>query len=378
MSYQSIDKVQNVLAEEVFGYAKDKKKAAGRALGTFVEIINFYLLKSWGLEQAISIERGLAEYGNAEITHNVEYSLHPILKSRPLAMLNEGKTITAHKMIQELGDIDLSKFKKSNNTLFKENILRNACTLATSKERFLIAYLHRIQNDTISIKVVEQWNTPYAIFECKRVGVEEGMKKGPQTIEKAKQGAYVARTVSSLQKIRTETGELHGIIYESDNSFKVKPYDQLVEEIVYSDNTELLRRFVLTVGMVSNHGNWFTATNQNKELKVLAQSYDWLLFLTDKGLSDFIETLLLRPTPEYACIKASFTASYNEEKVKNQFTKVQMNLEADAALQTFFEKNRTTIENWFNVIAPTGKTLDDLKQQLFELQSKNWQKILGL
>jgi hypothetical protein len=30
MSYPSIDKVQNVLAEEVFGYAKDKKKAAGR------------------------------------------------------------------------------------------------------------------------------------------------------------------------------------------------------------------------------------------------------------------------------------------------------------------------------------------------------------
>jgi hypothetical protein len=320
----------------------------------------------------------LAEYGNAEITHNVEYSLHPILNARQIEMPNDGKTITAHKMIQELGDIDLSKFKKSNNTLFKENILRNACTLATSKDGFWIAYLNEIQKDKISINVVEQWNTPYAIFECKRVGVEEGMKKGPQTIEKAKQGAYVARTVSSLQKIRTETGELHGIIYESDNSFKVKPYDQLVEEIVYSNNAELLRRFVLTVGMVSNHGNWFTATNQNKELKVLAQSYDWLLFLTDKGLSDFIEALLLRPTPEYACIKASFTASYNEEKVKNQFTKVQMNLEADAALQRFFENNRATVESWFNVIAPTGKTLNDLKQQLFELQSKNWQKILVL
>ena len=50
MPYQSIDKVQNVLAEEVFGYAKDKKKAAGRALGTFIEIINFYLLKTWDLE----------------------------------------------------------------------------------------------------------------------------------------------------------------------------------------------------------------------------------------------------------------------------------------------------------------------------------------
>jgi hypothetical protein len=378
MSYQSIDKVQNVLAEEVFGYAKDKKKAAGRALGTFVEIINFYLLKSWGLEQATSIERGLAEYGNAEITHNVEYSLHPILKSRPIEMINDGKTLTANKIIGELGDIDLSKFKKSNNALFKANILRNACTLATSKDAFWVAYLDSIRTDKIVLNVVEQFNTPYAIFECKRVGVEEGMKKGPQTIEKAKQGAYVARTLSSLQKIRTETGELHGIIYESDNSFKIKPYEKLVEEIIYSDSAELLRRFVLTVGMVSNHGNWFTAANQNKELKVLAQSYDWLLFLTDKGLSDFIEQLLLRPNPEYACIKDSFTASYNEDKVKNQFTKVQMNLEADTALQTFFKKNQSTIESWFNIIAPKESGLEDLKKQLFELQSKNWQKILLL
>jgi hypothetical protein len=57
---------------------KIKKKAAGRALGTFIEIINFYLLKTWDLEQSTSIERGLSEYGNPEIRHNVEYSLHPI------------------------------------------------------------------------------------------------------------------------------------------------------------------------------------------------------------------------------------------------------------------------------------------------------------
>lgn len=378
MLYQSIDKVQNVLAEEVFGYAKDKKKAAGRALGTFVEIINFYLLKLWSLEQSTSIERGLTEYGNSDITHNVEYSLHPILKFRQLDILNDGKTLTSNRILTELGDIDLSKFKKSNNSLFKDNILRNACTIAASKNSFLVAYLRAIQEGKITVNIVEQFNTPYAIFECKRVGVEEGMKKGPQTIEKAKQGAYVARAVSSLQKVRTETGELYGIIYESDNSYKVKPYEKLVEEIIFSNNAELLRRFVLTIGMVSNHGNWFTSTNQNKELKVLAQSYDWLLFLTDKGLSDFIEQLLLCPSPEYTCVQTAFTASYNNEKVKNQFTKVQMNLDADKALQKFFEDNRASIETWFNIISPKNRSLDDLKRQLFELESKNWQKILQL
>ena len=50
MPYPSIDKVQNVLAEEVFGYAKDRKKAAGRALGTFIEIINFYLKSNCKVE----------------------------------------------------------------------------------------------------------------------------------------------------------------------------------------------------------------------------------------------------------------------------------------------------------------------------------------
>jgi hypothetical protein len=74
-------------------------------------------------------------------------------------------------------------------------------------------------NDVIELHIYEQRKKAYAIFECKRVGVEEGMTKGPQTIEKAKQGAYVARTASSLQKIRNESGELYGIIYKSDNTY---------------------------------------------------------------------------------------------------------------------------------------------------------------
>ena len=38
------------------------------------------------------------------------------------------------------------------------------------------------------------------------------MKKGPQTIEKAKQVAYVARTVSSLQRVRLRDGRFSGVI----------------------------------------------------------------------------------------------------------------------------------------------------------------------
>src|SRR5208283_4508775 len=77
MSYPSVDQLQKVLTEKVFHYAKDSKKAAGRALGTLVEIIAFYALKSWGFERNIAIERPLPEFANDDITHNVEYSLHP-------------------------------------------------------------------------------------------------------------------------------------------------------------------------------------------------------------------------------------------------------------------------------------------------------------
>jgi hypothetical protein len=202
------------------------------------------------------------------------------------------------------------------------------------------------------------------------------MKKGPQTIEKAKQGAYVARSASSLQKIRTENGGLYGIIYKSDGSFIIKPFVDLMEEIIYSDDEELLRRFILTVGVVSNHGNWFTSEHPNKELKVLAQSYDWLIFLTDKGISEFIDNLLFNPTAEYKLIRETFLSSYLEGKKKNEFTKVQMNIEADRLLLRYFESNIQNIESWFNIISPKNKSLETLKNELNELKNKNWVNFL--
>jgi hypothetical protein len=76
----------------------------------------------------------------------------------------------------------------------------------------------------------------------------------------------------------------------------------------------------------------FSEENFQKELPVLAQSYDWLLFLTDKGLSDFIDNLLPRPISELQVIRNTFLSSYTETKKKDQFTKVQMNIEADRIL----------------------------------------------
>src|SRR6266404_5039655 len=86
MSYESVDALQKVLVENVFHYAVDRKKAAGRALGTLVEIITYYSLKGWGFRENVAIERPLPEFANPEITHNVEFSLHPILRQQAIPL----------------------------------------------------------------------------------------------------------------------------------------------------------------------------------------------------------------------------------------------------------------------------------------------------
>ena len=378
MTYESVDQLQKALTEEVFQYAKDSKKAAGRALGTIVEIITFYLLKTWKLNNSISIEKRIPEYGNPDITHNVEYSLHPILSECKIQIPNDGSSITASKMLKALDkSMDLTSFEKTNNNLLsKDGILRNACTIAVSNNSYLVASITRKTGEKIIISIVEQSSKPFAIFECKRVGVEEGIKKGPQTIEKAKQGAYVARTVSSLQKVRLGTGELYGIIYKGNTVLYSQPYHELLAKVVESDDAELLQRFILTVGVVSNHGNWFTSEDHNKELKVLAQSYDWLIFLTDSGITEFVEDLIINPTTEYEPVKKAFLASYAPDKKKNQFTKVQMNINADESLSKYFTGKLGHIESGFNIISPSSGSLHQLKDEIKTLKLKPWEEIL--
>jgi hypothetical protein len=380
MSYPSVDQLQKVLTEKVFHYAKDSKKAAGRALGTLVEIITFYALKSWDLERHVAIERKLPEFANDDITHNVEYSLHPATPLVQIEFNRDSLPLTTTKIAkhEKLAALGITKESLRKSTLLsKELILRNSCTVSESDDHFLNAYLDELGKDTGTYSIVSLRQQPFAIFECKRVGVEEGMKKGPQTIEKAKQGAYVAKSVSALQKIRLTDGSMGGLIQKRDGSFRHGNYYKLMAEVIASDDPELLSQFILTVGVVSNHGNWFDHKSQdhNKELKVLAQSYDWLLFLTDAGVAQFIDELLFHPTKELSAARDAFLASYTGEKGVNQFTKKQLSLQADAALQSYFHSRKKVIAGWFNIIAPAGKGLDVLKEELDTLKSKNWQEI---
>ncbi|MFT2753822.1 hypothetical protein [Clavibacter sp. Sh2088] len=367
-SYQSVDALQNALAQTVFSETQAPKKAAGRALGTLVELITFYMIRQWGLEPNVAIERGLPEYGNSLITHNVEFTLHPGVRVAELAPPASGRTLTPRQISIGLTDaghasVLTGAHLRSGMNLLRNGVLRHALTVADLPGGFVTAYM---TGDGDRYNVSRLIEDPFAMFECKRVGIEEGQRKGPQTIEKAKQGAYVARSVSGLQRIPRKDGSVAALVEAADGTLQTHPdYYQFLRDAIDSRDAQALANVVLTVGVVSNHGNWFTAETQNKEMRVLAQSYDWLLFLTDNALAEFIESVLQGTSPDFAATRAAFGATHGRSSGTTTFTKVTIDADADSELTKFFE-DQSPWDRWFNVISPIAPIVD-LKSDLLKL-----------
>lgn len=356
MSYKSIDILQKSLASSVFSTKKDAKKAAGRALGTIVEIITYYLLREWGFTSNIQIETKLPEYGNSDITHNVEFTLHRVLSKQECDVISP----LTYKKVCKLLNLNIQE-QKTGIFIDKNGILKNSAILGKNNNSLVLCNL---TGTKLQLSCVQE--QACALFECKRVGVEEGQKKGPQTIEKAKQGAYVALKSSSLQKVRDNYGNIFGV-YFKDNELHIKNYEEALNNCILNDTLE---NFILSFGVVSNHGNWFTSNDMNKEMKVLSQSYDRLLFLTDDGLYSFIENTILNPNTKYRSIKNAFISSYSDGKKTNTFTKSKILIDAHYSLSEFFHENISLIESWFNIISPDGMTIKDIKHQLNCLLNK--------
>ena len=95
-------------------------------------------------------------------------------------------------------------------------------------------------------------------------------------------------------------------------------------------------------------------------------------------MSEFITELLLDPAPLLKPARTAFLASYTAEKKKNQFTKVQMDYEADQVLQTYFRDNLPRIENWFSIITPKKGSMRKLELEISQLRDKNWRRIHSL
>lgn len=366
--YRSVDALQNALAQTVFAETGAPKKAAGRALGTLVELITFYMVRSWGLERNLAIERGLPEYGNSAITHNVEFTLHPQEREISVPFPGYESTLTPNRIIKAAQDIGHHSLflgvERKGAGLVRSGILRHSALVAESDGCFVNAYM---TGGDSTFQLTRLRSTPFAMFECKRVGIEEGQKKGPQTIEKAKQGAYVARSVSGLQRVPKKDGTVAAIVEEGDGQLVTYPnYYEFIRGAIDRKDSDSLANVVLTVGVVSNHGNWFTAETQNKEMRVLAQSYDWLLFLTDIALAEFIETVLQGDNEDFKATRAAFAASHARDKKQTTFTKVTIDPDADKELTTFFA-NEEIWDRWFNVIAPFDLPIGDLKNDLVQL-----------
>ncbi len=139
----------------------------------------------------------------------------------------------------------------------------------------------------------------------------------------------------------------------------------------------MLGSFILTVGVVSNHGNWFNHNNMNKETKLLSQAYDWLLFLTDAGLADFINELIVHPEADYEPVAEAFKATYNGSKGATRFTKTMIDFEAGRCLHKYFTEHQDRIRGWFNVLTPVNRDLMCLRDELYRLRDKPWQEILA-
>lgn len=106
---------------------------------------------------------------------------------------------------------------------------------------------------------------------------------------------------------------------------------------------------------------------------MLAQSYDWLLFLKDEGLAEFIEDVLQGQSDEFAATRAAFIASFGRAGGATQFTKVTVGAAADQELTEYFASHAPW-KRWFNVISPDGsieKLRDDLLR-LREIHDSGW------
>ncbi len=367
MTYGSIDQLQKALSADVFGDRTDSKKAAGRALGTILELISYYLIDAWNFSKGTSIELRVPEYGNSEITHNVEFALHPINGSENISLSGLTLPITSAKIFQISRFQNLpNEYRKNSQLISKREVVRNAAVIYSSPKDLIIA---RYKDNECAV-LTHLDPIPYAIVECKRVGVEDGAKKGPTTIEKAKQGAYVAKSVSRLQKFRGIDGQLMGIYPKDNGEYEIQEYQVELDRIINNPDGEFATGLNLSIGIVSNHGNWFTDEKLNKELLVLKSSYDWLLFMSDEAMIKFVTDLLIDPNPKFSAVSNAFTASYRPGKKENMFTKVKIQKNADLALRNYFSQNMGEIEKWFTVLQPEYKNINDLKITLEKLSKR--------
>lgn len=167
-----------------------------------------------------------------------------------------------------------------------------------------------------------------------------------------------------------------GIVFEPNGEFQIKEYNTLLKRIVQSPASAIHKNFVMSIGVVSNHGNWFGDGQLFKEMVILKNAYDWLLFLKDEGMIQFVEDLILDLHTVHKSIRRAFFESYGKDKKINSFTKVSMDIDAHLELEAYFRENHDSILNWFDVVTEGRTSLLELREDLYLLKQKQWSEIL--
>jgi len=109
-------------------------------------------LKEWGLIDYISIERKLAEYGNPSITHNVEFTIHPVIKNNVLDQEFTNK-LSSKDIAKALG---ISSDLKNNMLIDNKSTIKNACLIAENKSFLIVSNIVKIVKNKITTSAAWQ------------------------------------------------------------------------------------------------------------------------------------------------------------------------------------------------------------------------------
>jgi hypothetical protein len=372
----TVDRVQQRLMKEVFDDRKDIKKTAGRALGVVQEVIIGYLLRHNGLSNRILLETDLPEYrpGSSEpgLTHRVEFTLHQLISTKMAAVKEtkrngrSGSYLVSKQEAEEGLDGSLklvSNLGLGGIYLFSIPFKQKSSIDFSSAGVFHVAEC--VSDKQCEIRTLSA--APVAYIECKRVGLEEGTATGPQTIEKAKQAAYVALRSSAVQKIRTPKG-LYGAFYHNmDKNFKFQPYESVWEEIIRG--RLVVPGAVRSVVFLGNMVNWFPGGVAKKDIKVLVENYDWVIWVEDAALVQFAEDLLFRKTKVAEAFKRQHSS--NRKLGERLFSKQSMWIPAHEELCSYIASNYQTIKKkWFRVLGREKMATDDLFLELDKLATR--------
>jgi hypothetical protein len=366
----SVDDVQKILMDKIFSKSEASKKAAGRALGTIQEIIVWLLLDAHGLGNRTILEYRLPEYARPHITHNVEFSINPQRKVEQVRLESElHKTIKLPQSIIDRHSVQKTSLNRSvrvidHNSQFQRPVrLINPSFVKNVEEwqadaLYFGQYIDNNQGSVVSVSKM-----PVAFIESKRVGLEVGTTTGPQTIEKAKQGSYTALRCSKLQKVFLPKMTCGVIAKNVGEQIKLRPYDEVWEEIIASKDIELLNGIIRSVIFLSDHINWYVNGIAKKDLTILQQSYDWTIWINDQGLVNFVTDCILGNEEVFG----AFSRNYTERTPGSLgfFTKNRIDDRVYRILLSYFNRNlQRILKDWLCVLGPSGKQFSDLVTEL--------------